>query len=891
MADRPTKLFNELSQHSSKVRPNPPEKQSTRESLLGVPLNEHIIGFNKDGTLAERLSPLEELRRLREGIESQKIEQKIASDTTTLSGISGKRTSGLNKKSVVVIHALQEGLKRAKEKKDAEINGAMKIDTEMNDREYIEMNDEDAEMNDREYIEMNDEEESVYRAKYEVTSVLIQEAFLILSFLLFMNPQAIFYLKDLTNSNRMTALFSRSTLTLVFESYPLIMPALVALGGHFNKNQSFYQMTTKAKNVVHSVLYSTSPASVLCRELIILCLPGICGYIEADLRELLFIHLTNDFSTLSKLRNWLDHFRLKHDPDAWANRTQLEAMRKIAVDSNGKIILKVTVEIITLCHSFVTVVNHKLSIVQIVRNLMETSERIIFQVGGFDEDLVIGRGNDFTSARDYRDGEQVPCYGRRLLWQLVDVETGKIVQSCPPSLHPNLNPRMHPIHAIHLHSSPEEKLQKVDEQRYRCQLKLGVAQEIMKNLLKVVCGEQPGAHSRSGKILSLIDTIRIGGNSTRLLDKAVGKRLAVASVVYNLRSMYVTLGLDNDEAMKKAQIILKWRRDSAVVFGNQLLAVLTERYKLTVVEEEEEDSSVVLSLSDIADEVGKNAVASAVVESWNYVSSITQELKKQEKQIQKLQKENLQQQSFSQALSLSLVSPFPRTTQTRKRTTQTRSSPTAPTTQHKQEVAQLLQQHKEQVQDEKKGTVEPVAKRATKAASSWTEKENEKLRKAVKEYGLSNWKKISEAFGRTHKAKEVRVHWQITLDPDVVKGPFTVGEDEIIFAFVTKHAVGSFEWPQVAALVRGRVAKQVRERWNNHLNPALKKGPWDPEEDVLIIDRRKTMGWADIAKEMGRSPNAIKYRWNSFSKKRKRNAKKAKPKKKAKKNAKKKKKK
>ena len=71
------------------------------------------------------------------------------------------------------------------------------------------------------------------------------------------------------------------------------------------------------------------------------------------------------------------------------------------------------------------------------------------------------------------------------------------------------------------------------------------------------------------------------------------------------------------------------------------------------------------------------------------------------------------------------------------------------------------------------------------------------------------------------------------------------------------------------------------------MNPALKKGPWDPEEDVLIIDRRKTMGWADIAKEMGRSPNAIKYRWNSFSKKRKGTQKKAKPKKKAKKNAKK----
>ena len=46
------------------------------------------------------------------------------------------------------------------------------------------------------------------------------------------------------------------------------------------------------------------------------------------------------------------------------------------------------------------------------------------------------------------------------------------------------------------------------------------------------------------------------------------------------------------------------------------------------------------------------------------------------------------------------------------------------------------------------------------------------------------------------------------------------------------------------------------------MNPALKKGPWEPAEDVLIVDRQKTMGWADIAKEMGRSQNAIKNRWN-----------------------------
>lgn len=157
----------------------------------------------------------------------------------------------------------------------------------------------------------------------------------------------------------------------------------------------------------------------------------------------------------------------------------------------------------------------------------------------------------------------------------------------------------------------------------------------------------------------------------------------------------------------------------------------------------------------------------------------------------------------------------------------------------------------------------------TTSGGRWTVGEDAALRAGVNEVGAKNWRTISLKYLKGKRSDVQCLHrWQKVLRPGLVKGPWTRDEDDIISECML---AGITKWSEIAQRIPGRIGKQCRERWYNHLDPSINKNSWTEEEDEQLRQAVNIVGtrWIEVSKLLkGRSENACKNRWNSAARRR-----------------------
>jgi pre-mRNA-splicing factor CDC5/CEF1 len=110
-----------------------------------------------------------------------------------------------------------------------------------------------------------------------------------------------------------------------------------------------------------------------------------------------------------------------------------------------------------------------------------------------------------------------------------------------------------------------------------------------------------------------------------------------------------------------------------------------------------------------------------------------------------------------------------------------------------------------------------------------------------------------------------RDHPSYTGTMPVVKGGvWTNIEDEILKAAISKYGLN--QWQRVSSLLARKTAKQCKARWDEWLDPSIRKIEWSREEDEKLLHLAKLMPtqWRTIAPMVGRTANQCLERYNKL---------------------------
>ncbi|NXS60770.1 SNPC4 protein, partial [Brachypteracias leptosomus] len=147
----------------------------------------------------------------------------------------------------------------------------------------------------------------------------------------------------------------------------------------------------------------------------------------------------------------------------------------------------------------------------------------------------------------------------------------------------------------------------------------------------------------------------------------------------------------------------------------------------------------------------------------------------------------------------------------------------------------------------------------------WGEEEIERLKKIAARHGYLDWQAIAQELGTNRTPFQCLQKYQV-YNKDLKRKEWTRSEDQMLLELVQEMRVGShIPYKKIAYYMEGRDSAQLIYRWTKSVDPSLKKGPWTPEEDAMLLAAVKKYGerdWYKIRTEVpGRSDAQCRDRY------------------------------
>ncbi|KZT33727.1 hypothetical protein SISSUDRAFT_1065902 [Sistotremastrum suecicum HHB10207 ss-3] len=153
---------------------------------------------------------------------------------------------------------------------------------------------------------------------------------------------------------------------------------------------------------------------------------------------------------------------------------------------------------------------------------------------------------------------------------------------------------------------------------------------------------------------------------------------------------------------------------------------------------------------------------------------------------------------------------------------------------HWEDVAEKLGTHRTTI-----ACIKKAFKLLNTAVHEWTDEMDTKLKAAIEKYGDNNWYLVALAVGHNTTIQQCAERWMQRFETIHSRGAWSPEEDELLRQGVDRFGIG--DWKSISSFVGLRSNVQCRDRWNNAVDPILKRGPWSQEEDWTLREAVETV--------------------------------------------------